>query len=158
MSTSPSLALMYSWPLFEAGRHMDLGCDFACDGVDDFWLSAEDDALLAARGIGRWSCDLADGRLSWSSGVYDLFGLPRGIPVSRDEAVSLYGELSRAVMERLRAYAIRHCRGFTLDAEVVPRQGSPRWMRLVAAPIWENGRAVRLHGFKRDVTRDYRLS
>jgi hypothetical protein len=51
-------------------------------------------------------------------------------------------------MERLRAYAIRHRRGFTLDAELQPAAGGRRWMRLIAAPACEGDRVVRLHGLK----------
>ncbi len=51
-------------------------------------------------------------------------------------------------MERLRAYAIKHRRGFTLDAEIRPDRGDRRWMRLLAAPVCEGGRVVRLHGLK----------
>ena len=51
-------------------------------------------------------------------------------------------------MERLRADAIRYKRGFTLDAEIQPATGERRWMRLIAAPVCEGDRAVRLHGLK----------
>ena len=77
-----------------------------------------------------------------------IFGLPRGVQVSRDEAVALYCEESRAAMERLRAHAIKHRRGFTLDVEISPATGGRRWMRLIGAPVCEGGRAVRLHGLK----------
>ena len=65
------------------------------------------------------------------------------------DVVELYAENSGAAMERLRAYAIKHRRGFTLDAELRPAQGDPRWMRLIAVPICEGQRVVRLHGIKR---------
>ena len=51
-------------------------------------------------------------------------------------------------MERLRAYAIKHRRGFTLDARIVPVQGKPRWIRLIGAPVCEGRRVVRLEGLK----------
>ena len=51
-------------------------------------------------------------------------------------------------MERLRAHAIKHQRGFTLDVEINPATGGRRWMRLIGAPVCEGGRAVRLHGLK----------
>ena len=104
--------------------------------------------MLGERGIGLWNCDLDDGSLTWTEGVYDLFGLPRDTLVRRDEAVSFYADESCAAMERLRAYALRHRRGFTLDAEIRPSGAKPRWMRLVAAPTCSNGRTVRLHGLK----------
>jgi hypothetical protein len=51
-------------------------------------------------------------------------------------------------MERLRSYAIRHKRGFTLDIEIRAAVGETRWTRLIAAPLCEGNRAVRLHGLK----------
>jgi hypothetical protein len=51
-------------------------------------------------------------------------------------------------MERLRAHAIKHRRGFTLDAEIRPAVGGTRWMRLIAAPACIGDEAVRLHGLK----------
>ncbi len=68
--------------------------------------------------------------------------------VTRDEAVALYGEESRAAMEKLRAYAIKHRRGFTLDVEIRPALATPRWMRLIAAPVCAGDRIVRLQGLK----------
>jgi hypothetical protein len=51
-------------------------------------------------------------------------------------------------MERLRAHAIRHHCGFTLDAEIRTAVGERRWMRLIAAPICKGERVVSLHGLK----------
>ena len=54
-----------------------------------------------------------------------------------------------AIMERLRAYAIKHRRGFTLDAQIRPAVGGKyRWMRLIAAPVCSGERVARLHGLK----------
>jgi PAS domain S-box-containing protein len=145
------LPLTHSWPLFERGQRFDLGLVHECGGIvaTDRKLDARS---LATLGIGTWECDLSDDGLTWSAGVYDLFGLPRDATISRAEVVALYAERSRVAMERLRAYAIRHRRGFTLDAEIIPAQGHRRWMRLIAAPVWEDGRPVRLQGWKRDIT------
>lgn len=140
------LALKCSWPLYEQARHFDLGC---------ILNSAVTDALDPARigelnlhHSGCWECDLSDNSLSWSGGVYDIFGFPRGAAVDRGETVALYAEHSRCKMERLRAYAIRHRRGFTLDAEICPVIGGRRWMRLICAPVCDGDRVVRLHGLK----------
>jgi hypothetical protein len=51
-------------------------------------------------------------------------------------------------MEQLRAYAIRHKRGFTLDIELRPAIGGSQWARLIAAPVCEDDQVVRLHGIK----------
>ena len=145
------LPLHHSWPLFERARHFDLGW---VDRQDirppaDMTVGAvgESEAMSQA-GVGVWHCDLAGDSLSWSPTVYDLFGIARGAAVSREDAVALYCEGSRAAMERLRAHAIAHRRGFTLDVEIGPARAQTRWVRLIAAPLCEGETVVGLHGYK----------
>ncbi|WP_293880173.1 PAS domain-containing protein [Sphingomonas sp.] len=145
----------HSWPLFERHRQFDAGHDFGWSQSTSIDLLAGQ-AALARQGIGTWECDLSHNALTWSTQVYDLFGMPHGKPAGRKLTVSLYREDSRVKMERLRAYAIKHSRGFTLDAEIVPANGGRRWIRLVAAPVCVDGTPVRLQGFKRDVSHEYR--
>jgi PAS domain-containing protein len=140
------LQLHQSWPLFEQARHFELGYVLNCAVTD-----AIEPASAGALGIhhaGCWECDLSDRSLVWSGGVNDIFGLPRRARVTREEALSFYSEPSRAAMERLRAYGIRHKRGFTLDVEIRAAVGGSRWMRVIAAPVCEGEKVVRLHGLK----------
>ena len=53
-------------------------------------------------------------------------------------------------MERLRDYAIRHKRGFTLDVDINQADGQGRCaMRLIAAPVLDAAQqVVGLHGVK----------
>ena len=146
LKTTEPLQLHHSWPLFERERRFNLGRLFDPTGLG--FVAANDGPELAWRGLGRWECDLADNALTWSAGVYDIFGLPRDARVTRDETVVFYAEESRAAMERLRAYAILHKRGFTLEALIIPARGERRWMRLTAAPICDGDSVVRLHGLK----------
>ena len=147
--------LTHSWPLFEQQRRFDLG--FLLDKPGDALVAPErNPGLLEAHGIGVWECNLQDNALSWTAGVFDLFGLPRGVALERDEIAALYAESSRAAMESLRAHAIKHRRGFTLDAEILPVNAPPRWMRLIAAPVCVGRQVVRIHGIKQDVSAVYR--
>ena len=157
MDSLQTLPLTHSWPVLEQGHHFHLGLVHGCDTAALSGLARPplDPEKLARLGVGLWECDLRDDSLVWSDEVYDIFALPRGSAVSRAAAVALYRPESRAAMERLRAYAVKHCRGFTLDAELQPVGRRRRWMRLMAAPVCVDGRAVRLHGVKQDVTRDY---
>lgn len=145
------LPLHHSWPLFDRARHFDLGW------VDRHGIRPPDMSILEAApsaealdrsGVGVWRCDLSDNSLTWSSAVYDIFGIPEGAVVSRAEAVALYCEGSRAAMERLREHAITHRRGFTLDIEIGPALPRTRWARLIAAPVCDGDTVVGLHGFK----------
>jgi len=143
------LPVHHSWPLYERERFFELGQLHGFDTLDP--VPDLDDVVVPVRParLGQWECDLTDNnRLSWSDEVYDIFGIPRGAAVARYEAVALYAEGSRAAMEKLRAYAIRHRRGFTLDVEIRPVHAPRRWMRLIAAPVCAGDDVVRLHGLK----------
>jgi len=128
---------------------------FAADTLGERCPASPDSEGLATESIGRWACDLADNSLSWTDPVFDLFDLPRDALISRDEIVGLYCDESRAAMERLRAYAIKHQRGFTVDLQIRTAGGRRRWMRLLAAPVCDGDRVVRLQGLKQDISREY---
>jgi PAS domain-containing protein len=141
------LQLHHSWPLREEARRFEQGWILSSAAID--MLEPGEVGALAPSHAGYWECDLADNSLSWTGGIYDIFGLPRLARISRDDAAAFYVEESRAAMEKLRAHAIKHRRGFTLDAEIrAAATGERRWIRLVAAPVCRNGRAVRLRGIK----------
>ncbi len=112
-----------------------------------------DQAALLAR-VGAWECELARETLSWTDGVYDLFGLARGSTVHRPSIVDLYHDDSRGEMERLRSQAIRTGGGFTMDARIRTSSGEERWMRLSAQVAHEHARPVRIFGAKQDITHE----
>lgn len=150
------LPLTLSWPIYEGNARLSLGGLWDPDQAEGS-LSGLSAPQLAGLGIGIWSCDLRTDELRWSAPVYELFGFARDAVPSRNDTVARYAEHSRVKMERLRAYAIRHRRGFTLDAQIMPACGGPaRMMRLIAAPVLEAERPVSLRGIKLDVTREYR--
>jgi PAS domain S-box-containing protein len=153
MAESDSLPLFHSWALFDAGTR------FGTDQLDAMVrLHVEDvpepPVATEPRG-GVWSFDFANERLRWSREVYALFGLPQEERLTRALTVNCYAPRSRMAMESLREHAIKHRRGFTMDAMIRRPDGEARWMRLSAMPILSEGRVVRLCGTKRDITGDY---
>jgi diguanylate cyclase (GGDEF)-like protein len=100
---------------------------------------------------GAWSCDLATEVLSWTDGVYDLFGLARGSTLKRAATLDVYQSQSRSEMEQRRAAAIKTGKGFSLDCQL-RTGGQSRWMRLRVGVTYEQGRPVRIFGSKQDVT------
>lgn len=110
-------------------------------------------AMALAR-VGAWSCNLSDNRLSWTSGVYDLFGLPPDTAFDRRQTVEMYTEESRDAMERLRARAIAVGGTFTFDAQIVPATGDLRWMRVTGEMTHNACGDPILHGLKQDVTEE----
>jgi len=102
------------------------------------------------RDVGFWKCDLFDeSRLTWSEKVYEIFGFPSTAPVARHEAVERYAKGSREVLERVRTFALTQKLGFLLDAEITCREGRTRSIRILAVPVFEQGRMVGLRGAKR---------
>jgi PAS domain-containing protein len=152
-ATEP-LALHHSWPLAERDQRFDLGLAVQGD-VFERACSPIDRQAVLLHGAGHWACDLTDNALTWTPQIYALFGLPADAPAIREETVRFYDEGSRVAMERLRAYAIRHKRGFLLDAKIRAADGHIRWMRLIAAPVCEGHRVTRLQGLKFDVSATY---
>jgi hypothetical protein len=112
---------------------------------------AEDLAyLLEHKDVGQWHCDIANGdALTWSDRVYEIFGLPLGAGVTREQAVRRYRTHSRGVLERIRSFATSRNCGFILDAEINPRSEESKWIRIAALPILNKGRLVALRGVKR---------
>ena len=100
----------------------------------------------------RWECDLRTDRLTWTSGVYDLFGIERHAIVERERILELYEPEARRVLETLRDRAIKECGSFTRDFAIRTLAGERRIMRLTADVDIRNGRAVRLYGLKQDIT------
>ncbi len=104
--------------------------------------------------IGAWSCDLASEQLSWTDGVFDMFGLRTDEALAREAAIELYSEESRELLEKKRLQAIENRGGFTLDARIVRPDGVDRWIRITAATRGANGRTETLFGMKQDITDD----
>ncbi|MDA9440505.1 diguanylate cyclase [Bradyrhizobium sp. CCBAU 51745] len=120
---------------------------------DEVRVRLYDQALNAAR-IGAWECVLETERLSWTQGVYDIFGFPESNPLRRADIVDLYIDESRRHMELARAEVIRSGSPVTLDAQIRTWRGERRWMRLSINAVHEGGRPVRIFGCKQDVTSD----
>ena len=112
-----------------------------------------DEAFNLAR-IGAWQCELETERLTWTPGVYDIFGYPTGNPLRRASIVDLYVDESRRNMELARAEVIRSGRAATLDAEIMTWRGERRWMRLLINRDGAGGPRGRIFGFKQDITSD----
>src|SRR5690349_14140699 len=120
---------------------------------DEVRVRLYDQALNRAR-IGAWECELETERLSWTQGVYDLFGYPVGNPLRRASIVDLYVDESRRNMELARAEVIRSGLPVTLDTEIRTWRGEKRWMRLSINAAGEGGRPRRIFGSKQDITAD----
>jgi len=118
MISDGPFGLAQAWPLDQGARRFDLGLLINCFLTDA--LQPQAIGALANHHAGLWDCDLKDQSLIWSGGVYDLFGLQRDLPVTRDQAVAHYSEDSRAKLERFRSAAIQDHLGSRSTSRSVP--------------------------------------
>lgn len=107
--------------------------------------------------IGGWEYAFATDDLSWTDGVYDLFGLARGSTLHRQSTVEQYQEDSRILMQQLRGTAISQGHGFSLKARINRPGGELRWMRLIANVAYDCGRPIRIFGSKQDITSEKQM-
>jgi len=99
-----------------------------------------------------WQCDLGSEVLTWTGGVFDLFGIARGEAIDRRSTLDFYMPESRIMLDRLRGEALATCGSFTFEAQIRRVDGELRWMRVSADVQKVNGRAAVLYGTKRDIT------
>ncbi len=104
--------------------------------------------------VGAWECDLNTNVLTWTNGVFDVFGFPRGTRIRREDTLALYSDESRAELERLRADAIARRHSFSMDAKILRTDGGQRWIRITASVVRCEGRPTHLYGMKQDVTQE----
>lgn len=99
-----------------------------------------------------WQCELDTDALTWSPGVFALFGIPADTPIERPDILAMYSEESRALLERVRATAIAECGSFTLDTRIRRLDGEERWIRITADVACRGRRPKFLYGLKQDIT------
>ena len=102
--------------------------------------------------IGVWEFDLQTETLTWTDTVYDLFEIPRGTVLHREDTLKYYDKLCLREMEKLRSEAIRTGTGFAMDIAICTAKGSDKCIRLTADIEQKNGISVRIFGTKQDVT------
>ena len=107
--------------------------------------------------IGIWECALPSEELTWSDYTYDIFELPRGVPLDRAQTLTCYIEASRLELQKRRSDAIAARSGFTLEAEIKTFGGKKRWIRITASIECQDDIPVRIFGMKQDIT-DQKLS
>jgi PAS domain-containing protein len=134
------------WPLHERQRRFEMGCIIQSPAIGLAELAARH--ALGQRSAGWWECDLADDRLTWTAGIYRIFGFQDGARVPRSDAVACYVEDSLVKMERLRSTAVSAGSAFLLDAQIRPADGDAhRWMRLMGTTVrGEDGVVTHLQG------------
>jgi len=120
-------------------------------------LAAREAALLEAQdiaGIGRWTFEVAAGRIEWSDEVFRIFGRPRELgPPSFEELQELLHPEDRPKLQAAVGHALATGEGFELEWRAMRPDGTFRWKQTRARAFAEDdGRVARLAGTDIDIT------
>lgn len=103
--------------------------------------------------VGGWEYDVAAGKLTWSDGVYRIYGMtPGGREPSQDLAMSHFPAEARAQYLRRFEAALRTGESFEMELAFIDAQGRQRMVRK-SCDIERDGEvAMRAFGILQDVT------
>ena len=102
--------------------------------------------------IGGWELDVPTGRLSWSDGVYRIYGLTPGREISTELALSHFPPEARAQFTRRFELALKQQESFDIELPFVNAHGHHRLVRKSCQIESEGTRAVRAFGILQDIT------
>ncbi len=110
-------------------------------------------ALQAGR-IGTWDWNLTTGKIVWSSGHEELWGMPPGtFKGTYEEFEAHLHPEDRDEVKRATAQAIAEHSNFRHEYRVVWPDGSVHWIAGQGEPLFDkSGRPVRMIGVVRDIT------
>lgn len=102
--------------------------------------------------VGGWEYDVRSGRLTWSDGVYRIYGVAPGREPTMDFALSHFPPEARAMFQRRFEVALRTGDSFDLELSFVDAQGHHRIVRSSCDVERDGEIAVRAFGILQDIT------
>ena len=102
--------------------------------------------------VGGWEFDIANNRLTWSDGMFSIYGLTPGREPSADIALSHFPVEARHQFQRKLEHALRTREPFELELPFVDAQGRHRIVRKTCEVEVEDDKVVRAFGILQDVT------
>ncbi|HQS70805.1 MAG: hypothetical protein B7Y36_15775 [Novosphingobium sp. 28-62-57] len=106
--------------------------------------------------IGCWRLDLASGRVNWSEGVHDIYGVPFGGSQQLEDALAYYPPDHRTRLETALAAAIETGNPLDIELDLLPASGPKKRVRVIGEAELTNGQITGLIGVLQDVTESHR--
>jgi PAS domain S-box-containing protein len=103
--------------------------------------------------LGGWEFDVATGTITWTEGVYTIYGVPKDYDssdVARD--ISFFAEEARPTVQNAFQRAVREGVPYDLEEEFIRADGTRLWVRTLGRPVVQNGKVVRVVGSIMDIT------
>ncbi len=101
--------------------------------------------------IGSWEVDVEQMTCEWSEEVYNIHEIPAGTPVTVDEGIKCYREDYQPVIEKAVNEAVEQQENWDEECVLVTRSGKETWVRILGAPVFEDGKLTKLRGLLMDI-------
>jgi len=102
--------------------------------------------------VGGWEIDTETMDVFWTDYLFELFGLDADEVPSLEDALDVYHDADRPIVESAIEDALDTGEPFDVDVRFRRPDGKIRWLRVQGAPTVEDGEVVALRGAVRDIT------
>jgi PAS domain S-box-containing protein len=84
--------------------------------------------------LGAWTLAVPEMEVDWSSEIRQLFGYAGGGPLTWEAALACLHPASRTQLQDAVADCVARLQPFSLEARVLPADGSGKWLRIIGQP------------------------
>ena len=112
------------------------------------------DRMSALAQVGGWSIDVATGMGTRTDGAARILDLDPTRPESltfHDGLKYFHGEHLQRISQTFKR-AMEHGEPYALELQLTSAAGVSKWIRTQGAPVWHNGRVVRIEGAIQDIS------
>jgi PAS domain S-box-containing protein len=102
--------------------------------------------------VGGWEIDTETHEVFWTDNLFDLLGVDYDEEPPLEEALDIYVEEDRPLVENAVEEAMRAGDSFDVDARFQHPDGDIRWLQMRGQPTLEDGEVVTLRGAVQDIT------
>ena len=107
---------------------------------------------------GGWEYDVATGELTWTDGVYRIYGVERtSDPTEVTQAIAAYDPESAPIIDAAFKRLVAEGVPYDLELGLIRADGQRVWVRTIGRPVIDDGRVVRVGGNISDVTERKRI-
>ncbi len=103
--------------------------------------------------IDGWEVDLRTGERVWGPEILRMLEIDSGVAPNTDEAVrSFYPAEMMPVFEKTNEFAVADGTPWDIEVQMITTTGRKIWVREQGAPVFEDGKVVKLIGTQQDIT------
>lgn len=104
--------------------------------------------------VGGWEYDLDEGIITWTDGVYQIYGLDKENhdPNNVKQDIQFYVPKDRKKIEQAFKNAVNKGESYDLELGFISAKGKHLWVRTVGVPVWEQDKIVKVIGNIMDIT------